>query len=343
MSEISIQRKRRRPVIIIGLLFLITVILGGYLFMGRQYSPVDPNDKQPIDVIIPASSSARDIAVLLDDKDLIRNQAAFLSYCRKNQLDSQLKAGHYRFSRSQSVADIAGYIARGSVVTLTITIPEGYTVKQIGDLFIKQGLFERSEWDSALQAEYSFSFLDDSSSEVNNKLEGFLYPETYVVPEDITAQEMIQHMLSTFDSVWNKKYAALADQQGLTVQEVVTMASLVEREAQVGSERSVISGVIHNRLDIGMPLQIDAAIQYCLPDHKEVLTYADLEVDSPYNTYKNTGLPPGPIANPGQASMEAALKPDQHDYLYYVAKGDGSHQFSRTHEEHIAAKQRYIN
>lgn len=343
MSEISIQRKKYRPVIIIGVLFLATVILSGYLFMGRQYSPVDPNDKQPIDVIIPASSSARDIAELLESKDLIRNQTAFLSYCRKNQLDSQLKAGHYRFSRSQSVAEIAGDIARGSVVTLTITIPEGYTVKQIGDLFIKQGLFERSEWDSALQAEYSFSFLDDSSPQVISKLEGFLYPETYVVPEDITAQELIRHMLSTFDAVWNQEYAALADQQGLTVQDVVTMASLIEREAQVGSERSVISGVIHNRLDIGMPLQIDASIQYCLPDHKEVLTYADLRVDSPYNTYKNTGLPPGPIANPGQASIEAALKPDQHDYLYYVAKGDGSHHFSRTHEEHIAAKQRYIN
>jgi UPF0755 protein len=118
---------------------------------------------------------------------------------------------------------------------------------------------------------------------------------------------------------------------------------LIEREAQVGSEREVISGVIHNRLARGMLLQIDATVLYCLPNHKEVVTYADLEIDNPYNTYKYLGLPPGPIANPGLASLEAALHPQEHNYLYYVARGDGSHHFSVTYEEHLRAKGRYID
>jgi UPF0755 protein len=154
---------------------------------------------------------------------------------------------------------------------------------------------------------------------------------------------MIQHMLATFARVWEEKLAADAADAGLTVNEAVTLASLIEREAQVGSEREIISGVIHNRLEQGMLLQIDATVLYCLPDHKEKLTYADLEVDDPYNTYKNPGLPPGPIANPGLASLEAAIHPQKHNYLYYVAKGDGSHHFSVTYQEHLIAKGRYID
>lgn len=344
MSEISIKRTtKRRPIILLILLLLVGVTLMGYAFLSHQYAPVDPNDHQPIEVRIPADSTAREIAELLDKEGLIHSPNAFLSYCRKEGLDSQLKAGHYIFKRSQSLADIAGAIARGAVVTQSITIPEGYTVDQIGDLFVKKGLFTQEEWEEALQADYAFPFLEGASAQVKNPLEGFLFPDTYIVPDDITAQDMIQHMLATFDKVWQDELASAAADTGLTVNEVVTLASLIEREAQVSSEREVISGVIYNRLDRGMLLQIDATVLYCLPSHKEILTYADLEVKDPYNTYKHPGLPPGPIANPGLASLEAAVHPQKHNYLYYVAKGDGSHQFSATYQEHLIAKGRYID
>lgn len=325
------------------LLLLICVTLMGYAFFSHQYSPVDPDDDRPIDVRIPAESTARDIAELLEKEGLIRSQNAFLSYCRKEGLDSQLKAGHYVFKRSQPLAEIAGAIARGAVVTQTITIPEGYTVAQIGDLFVQKGIFTSEEWEKAVQADYAFDFLEDTSARAKNPLEGFLFPDTYVIPEDISAQEMIQHMLATFARIWQEKLAAASAGTGLTVNEIVTLASLIEREAQVGAEREVISGVIYNRLDRGMLLQIDATVLYCLPNHKEILTYADLEVDNPYNTYKYPGLPPGPIANPGLASLEAAVYPQEHNYLYYVARGDGSHQFSATYQEHLIAKGRYID
>lgn len=344
MSEISIKKTtKRRPVIVLSLLLLICVTLMGYGYFSHQYAPVDPDDNQPIDVRIPANSTARDIASLLEQKGLIRSQGAFLSFCRKEGLDSQLKAGHYIFMRSQSVADIAESIARGAVVTQTITIPEGYTVEQIGDLFVKKGLFTAGEWEEAMQADYAYDFLESASARANNPLEGFLFPDTYVIPEDITAQEMIQHMLATFAKIWQDKLASASADTGLTINEIVTLASLIEREAQVSSEREVISGVIYNRLARGMLLQIDATVLYCLPNHKETLTYADLEVNNPYNTYRNPGLPPGPIANPGLASLEAAVHPEKHSYLYYVARGDGSHQFSATYEEHLAAKRRYID
>lgn len=343
MSEISIRHERRRPLMLIALVSLIIVTLMGYAFLSRQYTPVDPNDHNPIDVHIPANSSARQIASLLETKQLVRNQTAFLSYCRKEGLDSQLKAGHYQFKRSQSVAEIAGAIARGAIVTESITVPEGYTVEQIGQMFVKRGLFTSTEWEEALKADYSFKFLEGVSAKAPYRLEGFLFPDTYVIPEDIKAREMIQHMLATFDQHWQKQLSAEADKLGMTVLETVTLASLIEREAQVGSERPVIAGVIYNRLEQNMLLQIDATILYCLPQHKEKLTYADLEINHPYNTYKNAGLPPGPIANPGLASLKAALNPEQHNYLYYVARGDGSHYFSKTYAEHLRAKAQYID
>jgi UPF0755 protein len=344
MSEISINRTtKRRPVILLILLLLIGAALGGYTFLNRQYAPVDPGDNRPIDVRISANSTARGIAVQLKDKGLIRSERSFLSYCRKEGLDSQLKAGHYIFTRSQSVAEIAGAIARGAVVTQTITIPEGYTVAQIGKLCVEQGICTDAEWEQAVQEEYPFEFLENVSERAENRLEGFLFPDTYVIPEDITAREIIQHMLATFDGIWQKELAAEALQTGLTMNEIVTLASLIEREAQVGAEREVISGVIYNRLERGMLLQIDASVLYCMPNHKATVTYADLEIDNPYNTYKNPGLPPGPIANPGLASLKAAVHPQDHDYLYYVARGDGSHHFSVTYEEHLRAKGRYID
>lgn len=345
MSEISINRRttNRRPVFLIILLLLIGATYWGHTFLSRQYAPVDPQDNRPIDVRIPANSTARDIAVQLEEQGLIHSERAFLSYCRKEGLDGQLKAGHYVFTRSQSVAEIAGAIARGAVVTKTITIPEGFTVAQIGQLLIENNICTDAEWEEALQAEYPFDFLTNVSPRANNKLEGFLFPDTYVIPDDIKAQELIQHMLATFDQVWQDELAASASETSLTINEVVTLASLIEREAQVSAEREVISGVIYNRLERGMLLQIDASVLYCLPNHKQKVTYADLEVNNPYNTYKNPGLPPGPIANPGLASLKAALHPQKHDYLYYVAKGDGSHHFSLTYDEHLIAKGRYID
>lgn len=343
MSEVKIKRVRQRPVVFIALLFLVTGAWLGYQVFVRQYTPVDPHDITLVDVVIPEQATARQIAQQLKKEGLIYSENAFLVYIQKNNLANRLKAGHYRFSRSQRASEMADDIAQGRVVTVGFTIPEGYTLQQIGRLLVERKICTGEEWDAAVKADYPFDFLDTAPSEVNSPLEGFLFPDTYYVSEDCTVQQIIMHMLDNFKQVWDDQFAREAEQRGMDIRQVITMASLIEKEAMVAKERKIISGVIHNRLRKNMLLQIDATVLYCLPEHKEVVTYADLKVDSPYNTYRYPGLPPGPIANPGQASIEAALHPDRNDYLYYVATGDGSHHFSTNYEDHLQAKEKYID
>ncbi|SHG81310.1 UPF0755 protein [Thermosyntropha lipolytica DSM 11003] len=340
MSEIVRMMKVKKELLL--LLFLVLVgglILGRFYWLHLQYMPVDPHDKNYIDVFIPENSTARDIAGILYEEKLIRSREAFLYYCKKTGYDSRLKAGHFRFSRSQSLKEIARDIAEGKVVMITFTIPEGYTVEQIGDIVVKKGLCSREEWEEALRKDYDYPFLAEVPSGVKNRLEGFLFPDTYVVGEGITASELVAMMLQNFANIWERDFAREAE--GKSIYQIVTIASMVEREAVVPSERARIAGVIFNRMRAGMPLQIDATVLYALGKHKEIVTYDDLKVDSPYNTYQITGLPLGPIACPGREAIKAVLNPEKHDYLYYVARGDGSHHFSRTYAEHLAAIARY--
>lgn len=344
MNELELAGQKLRWSIIFFLFLLCAAVtLWSFQIFSQQYSPVDPDDTRFFDVVIPEKSSARQVAAILKKHDLINSEAAFLAYCRKKGIDDQLKAGHYRFSRSQSLGEIAENIAEGRVVKLSFTVPEGYTVEQIGQLMIDKGICTEKEWEEAISAGYDFDFLDQVPSGQENRLEGFLFPDTYVISEDASARQVINLMLANFAEVWNKNFAQQAKKQGYDVYEVIIKASMIEREAMVEEERKTIAGVIENRLEKGMPLQIDATVLYSLHEHKNTVTYEDLEVDSPYNTYKYAGLPPGPIACPGKASIEAALNPENHHYYYYVSKGDGSHYFSRTYAEHLQAMRKYSN
>ncbi|HCF50254.1 MAG TPA: endolytic transglycosylase MltG [Syntrophomonas sp.] len=344
MSEIKVMRKKNTMLMLAALLILLSLGLWGGQLLSRQYQPVDPGDLNWIDLNIPPASNAAGIAALLKSQDLIRNEDFFLAYCRQQGLDNQLKAGHYRFSRSQGLAEIASAIAEGRVVKLSLTIPEGYTVDQIGELLVGRGICSPEEWKQVAGDDYDFSFLKaQRSSAVKHPLEGFLFPDTYTIEESTSAKEIVKIMLTRFETVWNDQFAGLAQAQNRNMMEVVTTASLIEEEAGIASERAQIAGVIKNRLDMDMLLQIDATVLYCLGTNKPVVTYADLQVNSPYNTYLYPGLPPGPIACPGQASIQAALAPENHHYLYYVARGDGSHEFTATFGEHLAAQRRYAN
>lgn len=328
-------------IIVLALVFITSVALFAWRFITAQYAPVDPNDKSYVDIIIPPQSSANQIAGLLKKSDLIHSETAFLSYCKKEGYDSRLKAGHYRLSRSYSLAVIAGYIAEGRVVNISFTIPEGYTVAQIKDLLVRKKICSAEAWDRAIKKKYDYDFLKEVPAGNKNPLEGFLYPDTYSMSEDCSIEQVIDLMLKNFKEVWDKRFAAQAKSQKLGVYETVILASLVEKEARIDSERPVIAGVIKNRLKDDMLLQIDATILYALQEHKQYISYQDLEVESPYNTYKYAGLPPGPIACPGQAAIAAALKPARHNYYYYVYKGDGSHYFSKTFAEHLQAQRKY--
>ncbi len=333
----------------VGLIFLLALfILGGLFlfnqkFMNGQYEPVDISDHTVKDIVIPEQSTARQIAQLLLDNDLIHSEKAFLNYCKHTGYDSVLKAGHYQFSRSQSLMEIAEAIAKGQIVTITFTIPEGYTVEQIGNLLVNRGLCTQDNWDEAINLKYDgVNFIKYGDNNIRQPLEGFLFPDTYRIPETATAQDIIEMMLKNFTVVWKNNFAIEAEKSGMSIFDIITIASMIEKEAMVGDERTIISGVINNRLKINMSLQIDATVLYALGQHKNVVLYRDLDIDSPYNTYLYPGLPAGPIASPGQAAIAAALNPQKHDYLYYVATGDGRHYFANTYEEHLRAKAKYI-
>jgi len=343
MSEVIIkQHKRQKSLVFTVLLILVAaMVLWAWHSLNTLYQPVNLRDQSQIDVVIPAQATAPQIAAILDKERLIRSQTAFLFYCRHAELDSKLKAGHYRFSRSQSIPRIAELIAQGHVVGLSFTVPEGYTIKQIGEMLAQKNICSEEEWKAALWESYDYPFLEGVPIDTEDPLEGFLFPDTYEVEEGTTAQQIVDQMLINFDKHWDK-YAGQARNQGKTVYDTVILASIIEKEAMADSERPIISGVIQNRLRTGMLLQLCPTVLYCIGQPEKVnVSYQDLEVDSPYNTYKYPGLPPGPISCPGEASIAAVLNPQSSDYFYYVAKGDGTHYFSRTYQEHLRAQSRY--
>lgn len=336
----STPGKRALKLGLVFLLLLLTVA-AAWLFMYRQGRPMDPNDQVMIEVRIPQYSTAHNVAAILIEKGLIRDERLFLAYCYWQGHEKDLQAGLYDFSKSQALDQIIQQLVEGKVKQMSFTIPEGYTVRQISELLVKNGICSQEQWQAALQSNYDYPFLQSGLNDREKRLEGYLYPDTYTFEDGTGAEAIINMMLTRFARVWDDNFESQAKARQLQVGRVITVASLIEREAMVAEERKRIAGVIYNRLQKGMPLQIDASVIYALGEHRETVTYHDLEIDSPYNTYKRAGLPPGPIASPGRAAIEAAVNPELHNYYYYVAKGDGSHQFSATYLEHLEAVRKY--
>lgn len=339
------RRRRRRQVTPTGRLLLVGILLimlAGIVFI-RQINfwlgPVDPQAAAQVVVNIPSQSTTVKIAQQLYEKGLIKNETFFYLYTRYEDVDQKLQAGEYAFSPQMSVPQIVAKLVHGDVIRYSFTIPEGYTIQQIADLLAANGFFEKDKFLAATREKYEFDFLAEVPAG-DKQLEGFLFPATYQIDKGTDERETVRLMLKRFGQVATPEMRAKAKDRGLTILEWITMASLIEKEAQVDEERPIIAGVLFNRLRLGMPLQVDATVLYALGGHKEKVYYKDLEVNSPYNTYKHTGLPPGPIASPGEESLKAVLYPASHNYFYYVARNDGTHDFTATLTEHNAAIKR---
>ncbi|OUS78270.1 aminodeoxychorismate lyase [Paenibacillus sp. MY03] len=299
-------------------------------------------------VAISRGMSANSVADTLEENGIIKNSFVFGYYLQLKDEGSRFQAGLYEMSPGMDNAAIIAKLNAGDTIaeeTIRFTIPEGYTVLQIADKLAADGLINKEKFldvaengRSWANAESAQAIPDDDK--LHKRLEGYLFPETYELKKDSTEEQIITRMLQETD----RKLAALPEDwqdameaSGRTLHEIMTIASLIEREVVVDEERALVSSVIYNRLAKPMRLQIDAAVQYALDEPKERLLTKDLEIDSPYNTYKNDGLPPGPIASPSLASIEAAIYPAQSDYLFYVTKKDGSqsHLFAKTYNEHL--------
>lgn len=317
-----------RPGTILVAVVLLLLVVG--LAMRAALMPVNEKNAAQIPVVVPQNASTAHIAAILEEQGVIRNARAFCLYARVQGSDGAMKPGAYNLSTAMPVAGIIEVLVKGPPDRIKVTVPEGYTVAQIADLLEEQGIAEGKDFLQALAGQWKLDFLSEVPVSQWG-LDGYLYPDTYYLGSQTSVDEIAELMLKRFGQVIAEHdYIRQAQARGLTLHEAVTIASMVEREARVASERSRIAGVIYNRMNLGMPLQIDATVQYALGETKEKLLYKDLQVDSPYNTYKINGLPPGPIANPGWPSLLAAVQPEEHNYLYYVARPDGSHAFAST-------------
>jgi UPF0755 protein len=278
---------------------------------------------------------AKKVASNLQRGGYIRSRVFFYALVRMSGKDRSLKSGEYRLDGSMSTIDVLKVLGRGVVVTERFTVPEGLNLRQVADLLEGEGLitaeaFLRAASDKKLIEKYGIPF---------ETAEGFLYPETYVVAKGYSAYQLADLMVAKFfDSLAGINFTGYSKED---LRKVVTIASLVEREAKLDQERPLVSAVFYNRLRTGKRLESCATVQYALEKPKERLLYSDLKVQSPYNTYLHNGLPPGPIANPGIKSIIAAIRPADVDYLFFVLKTDGSHFFSASYGEHLRAIKRY--
>lgn len=293
---------------------------------------------EPVRFTVPAGTGMSAVVDTLASREIIEWPAVFGVYARVQGAARTIKPGVYELRRGTAWPDILETLVSGDVVTMRIVVPEGWTAAQIA---ARIAAATETPVDSI--REHLLSDSVAAALEVPGPtLEGYLYPATYQFPVGTPARDVVRTLVARYRRVWTPELRARADSLGLSEREVVTLASIVEKEARRWEERDTIAAVYHNRLRIGMPLQADPTVQYALGEHQSRLLYSHIDdvADHPYNTYTNRGLPPGPIASPSQGTIEATLRPADVDFLYFVARADGGHVFTRSLAEHNAARVR---
>jgi UPF0755 protein len=283
-------------------------------------------------VVIERGATFGEVARRLAEAQVIGNALTFRALAKLRHQEAAVRAGEYRFAAHATQSEVLrALISGGAQVATWVTIPEGFTAAQIASRLQDQGLGSAAALRQVFAQE---RLLVDGTR--SNGLEGFLFPSTYLIPLEDSPPQVAAVFTTQFLRELPRDARARARALHVSIPQAVTVASLVEREAKREADRPQIAAVIYNRLRLGMPLQVDATIEYALPEHKAALSFADLRIDSPYNTYVHSGLPPTPIANPGRPSLEAAFNPARSEDLYYVYCGDGRHVFARTLAEHQA-------
>ncbi|HUR48355.1 MAG TPA: endolytic transglycosylase MltG [Acidimicrobiales bacterium] len=318
----------------IGLAVFIVGLLGTAVTVQRTVDPPGAAGEE-VAVTIPAGSSTARIAAILDEKGVVESARAFRIYTRLKGA-GPFQAGDYTLRKRATFGEIVDVLSRGpEIIQDRLTVPEGLTLEQIAE---RVGKLPGRSAEAFLAAAQSGEIRSTLQPDSVNTLEGLLFPDTYMLDRGDDEKEILQRMVSTFDTVAAETGIDQAAEGGrVTPYEAVVIASLVEREARVAEDRGPIARVIYNRLERDMLLQIDATVLYALGEHKTRVLFSDLEVDSPYNTYRVKGLPPTPIAAPGRAALEAAADPPANDFLYYVVvESDGSHAFASTGAQHQA-------
>lgn len=360
--------KHLAKILIPALIGVLLLAVGFWIYMGSMGKPYDSENAASVSVEIPPGTSAAGIAQTLEDNGIIASAGKFRFWSKSKGWDSQYKAGTYALSPSMDYTEIAEILVGGKVSMQTFTVPEGLTVAQTIQKLVDQGMGDQTTFENVVKDPKwldTYEFLHYASDVEamkkdlpDNYLEGYLMPNTYYVAEGSSEEEIINTMLRQFnqdvfegifkgqETEWKDlltRYGAyLTTEQGVQLRDIIKYASIIEREAILDEERPKVAAVIYNRLEKGMKFQMCSTVQYVIGKQKDNLTYADLEIDSPYNSYKYKDIP-GPICSPGMASIRAAFYPSDADYLYFVAseKLDGTSNFSSDYNQFLKDKAAY--
>ena len=334
---------KNKKLTIIAIVFIMLAILIG-AFIAYEIGPYNRKNKKDIIIDIPSGSSVSNISNILYENKLIKNKALFKLVVKLSNDSHSIKAGKYLVNQTYSNKDILNLLISGKIYNdgIKVTIPEGLTSKEIIDILVNKNIGDKANYEKLVKEPSKFyekyPFLKESDITL---LEGFLYPDTYYFSKNDSEFKVLSTMISRFSSEYTDELIKRQKELNMTLEEVVNMASIIEKEAVLDKDRPLIASVFYNRLKIGMPLQSDATIQYIFDERKQIVTYNDLKIDSPYNTYINKGLPPTPISNPGIKSIKAALYPEKTDYLYFVATIDGGNNYSTNYQDHLKYVKEY--
>jgi len=326
--------------VIIWSLAVMLSIVSGIVLQKVFWEMPSPVLSGPVEVIFEPGSTPHQIAGTLEDEQIIISARSLVMAARLTFTDHAIQAGRFHFPGGQNNIDVLRTLTNGSTASEFVTIPEGLRAHEIAGIVSREAEVDSAAFMALVSDSTFISQIvpPDEQGYLPENLAGYLLPETYNIYYQMPAEVVVRLMVEQFLALWDAELAGNASETGFTRHEVITFASIIEREAATADERPLISAVFHNRLDRGMRLESCATVLYALGRYKRRLYEKDLAVDSPYNTYLIRGLPPGPIASAGAASLRAAVNPADSDFLYFVARGDGTHTFSRTYAEHLRAK-----
>jgi len=315
----------------------VAIVFFAYFLFFALYITIELtkpiNVSEDTEVYIPKGTSFSSIAKIFKEKGIIKNETIFILIGRIYGIEKKARAGYYLFTKEMTVLDVIKKLLQGKILEYTVTVVEGDSLYEIADKLSKINPdFKNQLFELAYDKAFLKSLKIDAPS-----LEGYLFPDTYNVPKGLELEEIVKLMVKRFWEVYDSKLIEKTKKMGWTVNQVVTLASIIEKEAKVDEEKPLISAVYHNRLKLGMPLQADPTAIYGIKRYKDGVTKKDLKNISPYNTYVIKGLPPGPIASPGLKSIIAAVNPAKVSYLYFVSRGDGTHEFSTDYKTHVSA------
>ena len=333
--------------IIALLIFIIIVSLITFVIIKNNdikndhYKTKKVENAKEIEIEIPEGAYLSEIANILYEKGIIKYTDKFIEFATAEGNSNKYKYGVFYLNVNMSYEEISEALQQVGAKpnSVKITIPEGYELRQIIELCIEKGIGKEEGYKNAiLNSHFDYWFLE-GIEKTDVYLEGYLFPATYTISKDSSEEEVLKEMLNKFESVFTEDMKTKTTELGMSVHEIITLASIVEREAANDSERDIVASIFYNRLNSKTYpyLESCATVQYILKERKPVLSNADTNIDSPYNTYKNPGLPPNPIASPGLESIKATLYPATTDYLFFVLGNDGKHVFSKTYNEHLAA------